>query len=424
MIEDLYQKFLSSTGVSTDTRSIKKGNIYFALKGANFNGNQFVQQATESGADYCVIDEKEYVTDNCILVDDVLTTLQELANYHRERFTIPFIGITGSNGKTTTKELITQVLSKKYRVHSTKGNFNNHIGVPLTLLSIEPDIDIAIIEMGANKPGDIKELCDIANPNYGIITNIGRAHIEGFGSFEGVARTKSELYLHLLQNSGTVFVNGTNEHLARMTSRFKNPIKFLSEGSFLNVELIDANPFVRYRDESGNEVQTQLIGAYNFENIAAALCIGKYFQVPEDDANQAITEYVSENNRSQVVEKEGRKIILDAYNANPTSMSAAIRNFAEMEGDDKLVILGDMFELGAESDRDHQEIIALTKSLNLKGLFCGKNFCKNGKAENNIKFFESRESMEEELENHPPAEALILVKGSRGIGLEKIVEYL
>lgn len=421
-VEELYQKYLQSTGVSTDSRNIKAGNIYFALKGGNFNGNEFAKQAIDDGAMLAVVDEGKNGGANYVLVNDVLSTLQALAKYHRKQFNIPIIGITGTNGKTTTKELIHAVLSKKYKTHATAGNLNNHIGVPLTLLSMPKDTEIAIIEMGANKPGDIKELCDIADPEYGIITNIGKAHLEGFGSFEGVARTKSELYLHILKNEGKAFVNGSSEHLVRMAQRLKKPMVYLSKSGYFNIKYLESSPYLIYETESGNQVESHLIGKYNFENIAAALCIGKYFEVPEDAANQAIVDYIPSNNRSQVLKKGERTIILDAYNANPTSMAAAIDNFQQMAGENKLMILGDMFELGAERIKEHQHIVQKCLASGISTMFCGKSFY--GQKVDNAGFFETIEDLMTNLKSKTDRATQVLVKGSRGIGLEKIVDYL
>ena len=317
-IKDLYNRFLESGKISTDTRQISAGSIFFALKGDKFNANTFALQALEKGALYAVVDEKEYaVNDRCLLVDNVLETLQQLARYHRDQLKIPVIGLTGSNGKTTSKELLHGVLSKKYKTYATKGNLNNHIGVPLTLLAIDKTIEMAVVEMGANHLGEIALLCSIANPSHGFITNIGRAHIGMFGGFENIIRAKSELYQHLIQNEGTVFINSQNEILANMAKRFKQPIFYPAKGDYYHGELISADPFVKVKAENGSEIQTKLIGAYNFENIMSALCIGKYFGVQHDDANAAIEQYEPGNMRSQMVKKGTNTIILDAYNANP-----------------------------------------------------------------------------------------------------------
>src|SRR6478609_3368994 len=336
-IEKLYQYYLSSGKISTDTRKIAQGSLFFALKGDNFNANEFAQEALNKGALISIVDEEQFaVNDKCILVDDVLTTLQKLARHHRDQFSIPFIGLTGSNGKTTSKELLHAVLSKKFKTLATKGNLNNHIGVPLTILSIDKTIEVAVIEMGANHLGEIALLCSIANPTHGFITNIGKAHIGTFGGFENIIRAKSELYQHLLVNNGTVFINSQNSILLNMAKRFKSPIMYPSAGDYYSCELMDADPFVKIKAGNGELVQTQLIGSYNFENIAAALCIGKYFGVEEKLANTAIAEYVPGNMRSQVIKKGDNTVILDAYNANPSSMQAAIDNLADMRAGKKV----------------------------------------------------------------------------------------
>jgi len=424
--EILYQKFLETRKISTDTRQIAAGSIFFALRGEKFNANEFVQQAFEKGARYAVIDDPAYATDQrCILVADSLKALQELARYHRTRLTIPVVGLTGSNGKTTSKELLNAVLSKKFKTFATKGNLNNHIGVPLSVLSIDSSVEIAVIEMGANHVGEIAFLCSISNPTHGFITNIGKAHIGTFGGFENIIRGKSELYQHLIVNNGIVFINSQNPILANMAKRFKNPYFYPAPGDYLPVSLIDADPFIRYETMDGEIVQTQLMGAYNFENIAAALCIGKFFGVDAGQANQAISEYVPGNMRSQVVKKGTNTIILDAYNANPSSMEAAINSLANMKALRKVAILGDMFELEEEAEKEHQKIGEL---LNSKGFdqvyFCGHLM----KAANAMhaagQLFEKKELLIEELKRHPLRNSTILVKASRGIGLESIVDYL
>jgi UDP-N-acetylmuramoyl-tripeptide--D-alanyl-D-alanine ligase len=424
--EILYQKFLETRKISTDTRQIAAGSIFFALRGEKFNANEFVQQAFEKGARYAVIDDPAYATDQrCILVADALKALQELARYHRTRLTIPVVGLTGSNGKTTSKELLNAVLSKKFKTFATKGNLNNHIGVPLSVLSIDSSVEIAVIEMGANHVGEIAFLCSISNPTHGFITNIGKAHIGTFGGFENIIRGKSELYQHLIVNNGIVFINSQNPILANMAKRFKSPYFYPAPGDYLQVSLIDADPFIRYETMDGEIVQTQLMGAYNFENIAAALCIGKFFGVGERQANQAISEYVPGNMRSQVVKKGTNTIILDAYNANPSSMEAAINSLANMKALRKVAILGDMYELEEEAEKEHQKIGEL---LNSKGFdqvyFCGHLM----KAANEMhaagQLFERKELLIEELKKNPIGNSTILVKASRGIGLESIVEYL
>lgn len=427
-LEKLHEHFLQSSGVTTDTRKITKGSIFFALKGANFNGNKFASKALETGSSYAVVDEKEFaVSEKYILVDDVLTTLQQLATHHRRQFNIPFIGITGSNGKTTTKELITTVLKQKYKTIATAGNLNNHIGVPLTLLSIPKDTEMAVIEMGANKIGDIEELCNIAEPNYGIITNIGKAHLEGFGSLEGVARGKSELYLHILKNGGTTFVNGNNEILLRMSQRLTDVVYFLGnpKGDYYNVELVKEEPFLSLKDNTGKIYDTHLSGFYNFENMVSALCIGEYFKVNHQKAFEAVSNYTPDNNRSQLTEKGNNKIILDAYNANPTSMRFAIESFLKNESKNKVLILGDMFELGNQSKEEHQNIVNLLDEQQSKfhsAFLLGKHFnsCQNER----FKFFENKDELIASDKLKSLNNATILVKGSRGMGLESLLGEL
>lgn len=417
MIESLYQKYKESSGVCTDTRKIESGNIFFALKGGNFNGNKFAAQALVSGASFAIIDEAEFKEDDrFIVVDDVLKALQQLANHHRKQFSFPFIGITGSNGKTTTKELMNAVLSKKFKVHYTQGNLNNHIGVPLTLLAMPEDTEIAVIEMGANHIGEIEFLCGIAEPSHGLITNIGKAHLEGFGGLEGVARGKSELYLHLMKNGGQVFVNATDEHLDRMSKRLTSPLYYLKEGSYCNPKLISATPQVVFEYE-GVVVETQIVGGYNFNNIAAALCIAKFFGVSTEDANAAIAEYVSDNNRSQVIEKGTNTILLDAYNANPSSMRAAIENFDRMEAENKVMILGDMFEMGDQSQREHREIADLARSIGSTVYLVGKEFTRYADG------FADTDQLLTELKSANISHSTILIKGSRGMKLEGVVDF-
>jgi UDP-N-acetylmuramoyl-tripeptide--D-alanyl-D-alanine ligase len=337
-IEFLYQKYLECRHVSTDSRADQDQSLFFALNGPNFKGAKFAVMALEKGASYAVVDDPGMAAENVFVVEDTLQTLQDLARHHRKQLSIPVIGITGSNGKTTTKELIYTVLSQKFNTLYTQGNLNNHIGVPLTLLRIKPEHEMAIIEMGANHIGEIEMLCTIALPTHGMITNIGKAHLEGFGSLEGVARGKSELYVHLDKTEGTVFVNTGNEHLMRMSRRIASKVTYPAIGDYYHSELLEASPYVVYKDEEGSVVHTQLVGSYNYENMAAAACIGKYFGVSLTKANEAIANYSPVNNRSQVLQKGSNTIILDAYNANPTSMAAAIRNFGNMNAPRKVYI--------------------------------------------------------------------------------------
>ncbi len=424
--EKLYEKFLETGKISTDTRQIAEGSIFFALRGDKFNANEFAQQALEKGARYAVVDDSTYAKDpRCILVDDSLKALQELAKYHRTKLTIPVIGLTGSNGKTTSKELLNAVLSKKFKTYATKGNLNNHIGVPLSILSVDKSIEIAVIEMGANHVGEIALLCSIANPTHGFITNIGKAHIGTFGGFENIIRGKSELYQQLIVNNGIVFINSQNTILANMAKRFKNPYFYPATGDYLHVKLLDADPFIRYEDEQRETVQTQLMGAYNFENIAAALCIGKFFGVEATAANKAIADYVPGNMRSQILIKGTNTIILDAYNANPSSMEAAINNLASMKAPRKVAILGDMFELEEEAEKEHRKIGELLNAKNFDKVYlCGRLMQAAKGSHTASQLFEKKELLIEELKKHPIKDSTILVKASRGIGLESIVEYL
>lgn len=425
-IGDLYDIYLESGEISTDTRSIQPGCIFFALKGDRFNANAFADEALEKGASYAVVDEAEYaVSDRHLLVEDTLITLQKLSRFHRDELKIPVIGLTGSNGKTTSKELIHAVLSRRFNTLATHGNLNNHIGVPLTLLRIKPKHQIAVIEMGANHVGEIAMLSELANPTHGLITNIGRAHIGLFGGYDNVIRAKSELFQHLLANGGTPFINSRNDILSKMAERFAAPVLFPSKGDFYHAELVDADPFVRLIADNGALVETQMIGSYNFENIAAALCIGKYFGVDPESANKAVAEYRPQNMRSQIVKKDSNTIILDAYNANPSSMLAAIENFSKSRAERKVLILGDMFELGEESAREHRLLGELIHAHGFREVYLCGNLISEAMAE--IPYahhFRDKRDLIEALKDARINGALVLVKASRGIGLEDVVDYL
>ncbi|MEH0155867.1 UDP-N-acetylmuramoyl-tripeptide--D-alanyl-D-alanine ligase [Limibacter armeniacum] len=424
-IEKLYQLYLKHPNISTDTRKIEEGMLFFALKGGNFNGNKFALQALEKGAAYAIIDEEAYATDKrMILVEDVLTTLQQLAHHHRTQFDIPFIAVTGSNGKTTTKELLHRVLAKKYRTHATKGNFNNHIGVPLTLLEMPLDTEMALVEMGDNHVGEVTELCKIAEPTHGFITNIGKDHIEGFGSFEANVRAKSEIFDYLIKNDGIVFVNSQDRIIANMAKRFKAPVWYGGEYDFANLELLGASPFIRYKDRQDREVQTKTIGSYNFQNMLTAFCIGKYFEVPVEEIHDAIANYAADNNRSQLIEKGTNLIILDAYNANPSSVEVAMENLEQFDTEkQKVVILGDMRELGDISQDEHHKMVEMAESKNfVLSFFVGEEFFKQ--KDNPGAFYKEKEELHKHLQDNPIQNALILVKGSRGIGLETVLELL
>lgn len=432
--EELYNHFRNHPLICTDTRDIKKDAIFFALKGDNFNANKFAELALNSGCSLAVIDEPEYRKDErCFLVDDVLSALQSLANYHRKQLSIPVISITGSNGKTTSKELLNAVLSQKYDVLATKGNLNNHIGVPLTLLSITKEHEMAIVEMGANHQGEIAMLCSIAEPDYGMITNIGKAHLEGFGGYEGVIKAKSELYHYIHKKGGKLFVNADNALLQRL-SEGMNKITF---GTSQDVDFtgifVESNPFVKLKFKVTNDEQTieekhvvatQLVGNYNFENILAAACIGHYFRVSEKQIEHGLESYVPSNNRSQVMKTANNLLLMDAYNANPSSMNAAIENFAKMDQPNKMVILGDMLELGVESDKEHDTVVQLLETKGIKNaLLVGPYFMKAAKLTGAISFANSEEALLY-LKEHPVKDATVLVKGSRGIKLEKVVDAL
>lgn len=429
-ISILYDLFLKSTGVSTDTRKIGKGNLFFALKGPNFNANEFAPKALEMGASVVVIDDpKFWVEDDqrYFICEDVLTTLQKLANHHRHQLQIPIIGLTGSNGKTTSKELLNAVLKQKFKTVATVGNLNNHIGVPLTLLSIGKEAEIAIVEMGANKPGDIKELCDIAEPTHGFITNIGRAHLEGMGGPEGVLKTKTELFQHLRETKGTVFINSQDPILSNMAKRFEKPVLYPAQGDFCTVTFEGADPFVKFSAEGLDRVfETGLIGAYNFGNIATALTIGKFFGVPMDKGTDAIVGYRPENMRSQLVEKRSNLIILDAYNANPSSMEVAIRTFGQITGKkQKMIILGDMFELGEHAEAEHRRIGEIVSEYPIdKVCFTGKLMVSALEKAPKALYFPDPFSLRNWLEDSKLEDYLILIKGSRGMKLETLVDFI
>ncbi|MFC2110470.1 UDP-N-acetylmuramoyl-tripeptide--D-alanyl-D-alanine ligase [Bacteroidota bacterium] len=412
-IAQIHQLFLASTGVSTDTRKIKKESIFFALKGANFNGNTFAKKALKAGAKYAIVDEESSVENtHCILVEDVLDTMQKLANYHRKYLQLPIIGLTGSNGKTTTKELINTVLEKKFKTFATVGNLNNHIGVPLTLLSMDKSTEIGIVEMGANHLKEIELLATIAEPNFGYITNFGKAHLEGFGGVEGVIQGKTELYKFLKKNKGKVFLN-TDDELQIQHSKNIETIPFTQ-----HTQLQSYSPFVTV-SYCKNLIQTNLIGAYNYPNIAAAITIGEYFSVPKDAIINALENYTPTNNRSQIIKKGENKIILDAYNANPSSMKVALENFNEIQEAHKTLILGDMFELGETSALEHQEITNLAETLKFHRIYLvGENFIKTktSKAEK----FSTFEAFKKYFKPSKPSSYLI--KGSRGMALERTLE--
>lgn len=392
--------------------------------GDNFDGNKYASEALEKGAAYAVIDDEEYaISDKYILVDDVLKTLQKLANYHRTRCNAKIIGLTGSNGKTTTKELIYNILSKKHKTIATKGNLNNHIGVPLTLLSIKKDTEIAIIEMGANHLKEIEFLCSLVQPDFGYITNFGKAHLEGFGSEEGVITGKSELYDYLISHDKSIFLNADDSiQIKKIGSYIKKFGYSIDKHQYYKIEFLGARPFVKIKVED-TIIRSQLIGSYNFTNCSAAILIGKYFNVALSDIKNAIENYIPQNNRSQIMEKNGHQVVMDAYNANPTSMQAALKSFSTMGDENKIVFLGDMFELGKTASAEHQNIADLATQLNLGSVFLiGENFYKT---ETSLKKFISFEAITDYLKKHPlPPKKNILIKGSRGMALERILDAL
>lgn len=422
-IEQLYKLFLQFPTISTDTRKITKDCLFFALKGDNFNGNSYAKQALEKGAAFAIVDEKEYANENhIILVDDTLKSLQELASFHRKQSKAKVISLTGSNGKTTTKELINAVLSTNYKTIATVGNLNNHIGVPLTLLSIKEDTEIAIVEMGANHQKEIEFLCQIVEPDYGYITNFGKAHLEGFGGLEGVIKGKSELYDFLFQHNSFIFFNADDViQLSKLNSYLKKFGFSQNNSQYYIIKLISANPFVKIEFENYS-INSKLIGAYNFVNCCAAIVIGKYFNVSLENIKKGIESYVPANNRSQIMEKNGHQIILDAYNANPSSMKVALENFNHLNVSPKIAFLGDMFELGETASEEHQAIADLATSMNFDDtFFIGKNFVKT---KNNKKTFKTFEDLASYLKANPLQKSNLFIKGSRGMALERILELL
>lgn len=431
MDEKLFEQFYNSSGICTDTRAIKKNSLFICIKGDNFDGNTFAAQALKKGAFHIILDNEKYYdgSNNMTLVDNSTVYLQRLANFHRNKFDIPVIGITGSNGKTTTKELINVVLSKKYKVLATKGNLNNHLGVPFTLLDLKDSHEIAIIEMGANKFKDIEELCSIAEPNYGIITNIGKAHLEGFIDFKGVLKTKKELFDALSNTEGTIIINNDDSTL---TDILPNKIKSTKYGtnnsSDVKGELILLSPFVEMkwstRNYSSELLKTQMIGKYNFYNYLAAVTFGVEFNVNHDDISDAITSYSPTNRRSQVKTTNTNTLILDCYNANPSSMESALESFAENKSTlNKLIIIGSMGELGNDSLLEHQKIIELSEKLQLSGYFVGDEFS-SFKSDSILKYFKTTDELEHFIIENQISNHLILLKGSRSVGLENIENSL
>ena len=424
-IEKIYELYKKAYTVTTDSRTITPGCVFVALKGEHFDGNDFALKVAEEGVAACVIADRKDLPkhERLFVVEDSLKCLQELAHYHRKQLGTPIIGITGTNGKTTTKELLSAVLAKKYNIIFTQGNFNNQLGVPLTLLRIKPETEMAVVEMGASHPGDIDELTAIGEPNYGIITNIGRAHLEGFGGYEGVIRTKNEMYKYIAAHKGMLFVNHDNELLMGLAKDIKKVTYGANEDADVKGGILSANPYLSV-EWNGKKIDTQLVGDYNFENVMAAICIGTYFKVTGNDIIEALSSYCPTNNRSQVIETGRNRVVMDAYNANPTSMAHALKNFRNICGDCNVLILGDMLELGEESEKEHKAIIELLKDLNFQLVFLvGSEFAKV--AANSL-FFRVKDvdDLIRYITLNPISGYDILVKGSNSIHLNKIIDSL
>lgn len=430
-ISELYSIFKEHPVVTTDSRDCPPGSVFFALKGVSFNGNAFAAAALDKGCAYAVIDEKKYAPEDdgrYILVDDCLKTMQQLANYHRRELGTTIIGITGTNGKTTTKELIAAVLGEKYNVLYTLGNFNNDIGVPKTLLRLTEEHEMAVIEMGASHPGDIKTLVDIVEPDYGIITNVGRAHLQGFGSFEGVIRTKGELYDFMRVNGGKVFIDADNSYLSGIAHGLEQ-VKYGTgdtEDICVKGKTLSCDPFLNFKWRHGcgewHNVSTHLIGSYNITNMLAAACIGLYFGVSQEQTDHALSNYIPSNNRSELKITGRNRLIIDAYNANPTSMDAALRNFNDMKAERKMVILGDMGELGDVSMEEHQKIVDLLMQCDLADVWLvGEEF---GKLTCDFRKFKNVDEVKSALTSDPLEGFCILIKGSHSTGLYQLPQLL
>jgi UDP-N-acetylmuramoyl-tripeptide--D-alanyl-D-alanine ligase len=424
-IEALYDIYLKHPSVQTDTRKLKPGDLFFALKGPSFNGNQFARQAIEAGAAYAIIDEAEYAIEGkTILSDDVLATLQQLALHHRQQFSIPFLAITGSNGKTTTKELIHAVLSTGFTTYTTQGNLNNHIGIPLTILKIRKDAEMAVIEMGANHLKEIASYCRIVLPTHGLITNCGKAHLEGFGSEEGVRKGKGELYDHLRSTNGTAFVMWDYPYLQEMSQGISSIYTYGTSNSDVAGVVSESQPYLKVAFTKGFEgsIQTALVGDYNLPNVLAAVAVGTYFKIKASAVKNAIEAYLPTNSRSQLIQKGSNKIILDAYNANPSSMKAAIENFAKAEGNKKILALGAMAELGAESMKEHEDLIRTIDSYPWEDvILVGGDFMKAG---HTYRKFNSAADAGEWFRKTQPENAFLLIKGSRSMQMEKLLDYM
>lgn len=424
-IEELYNRFTECNGLTTDSRHCPEGSMFLALKGETFNGNAFAAQSLAQGCRYAVVDEPQYASPEnprIILVDNCLETLQKLANYHRRRLGTRMIGVTGTNGKTTTKELIATVLGEKFKVLYTQGNFNNHIGVPLTLLRLKPEHEMAVIEMGANHPGEIKTLVHIAEPDYGIITNVGKAHLQGFGSFEGVIRTKGELYDFLREKgNSTIFIQNENPYLNKIAAGLTCVRYGQTPGLDVTGKVVSCSPFLRFSwtaEGTSHEVQTHLIGSYNLDNALAAVTIGRYFGVEDAKICHALSSYVPQNNRSQLVHTASNTLIVDAYNANPTSMMAALENFRQMEAAHKVAILGDMKELGEGSHEEHQKVVDFLKECGFERvMLVGPEF---GGTASSFEYYKDVKEVEALLAAHPLQGCCVLVKGSNSMKLSEL----
>ncbi len=425
-LNELYELFLHHEKITTDSRHCPANSLFFALKGERFDGNQYAAKALEAGAAYAIIDNPEYLSgDRMILVDNVLDCLQQLAHRHRKALGIPVIGITGTNGKTTTKELLASVLATKFNVLATEGNLNNQIGVPLTLLRMNPDHEIAVVEMGASHPGDIDELVHIVAPNYGLITNVGCAHLEGFGSFEGVLHTKGELYDYLRHTNGKIFINQENKDLMGIAHGLEQITYGQHEGAFAVGHVVESNPFLTFDWKQQGKihvVETHLVGAYNIDNVLAAVAVGRYFKIPAERISRAIAAYEPTNNRSQYKKTERNDLIIDAYNANPTSMKAALDNFASLPVHPKAVVLGDMLELGKTSDELHSGIVRQLQAEAFDKVYlCGQHFARTA---DGFPSFTTTEELIAALRQDKLEGYHILIKGSHSMGLENVVELL
>lgn len=425
-LNELYELFLHHEKITTDSRHCPANSLFFALKGERFDGNQYAAKALEAGAAYAIIDNPKYLSgDRMILVDNVLDCLQQLAHRHRKALGIPVIGITGTNGKTTTKELLASVLATKFNVLATEGNLNNQIGVPLTLLRMNPYHEIAVVEMGASHPGDIDELVHIVAPNYGLITNVGCAHLEGFGSFEGVLHTKGELYDYLRHTNGKIFINQENKDLMGIAHGLEQITYGQHEGAFAVGHVVESNPFLTFDWKQQGKihvVETHLVGAYNIDNVLAAVAVGRYFKIPAERISRAIAAYEPTNNRSQYKKTERNALIIDAYNANPTSMKAALDNFASLPVHPKAVVLGDMLELGKTSDELHGGIVRQLQAEAFDKVYlCGQHFARTA---DSFPSFTTTEELIAALRQDKLEGYHILIKGSHSMGLENVVELL